>query len=287
MKSFDLVIVGGGPAGLAAGIQAAQMGLTVVVLEKGSWGGRIHLARKVENLLGLSGGLSGRQVAEKIVTHARDKGLTMNIEICESIDWAVDSFIISGAFERYEAKAVIAAIGAQPKRLEIPGAPSGGDRVFYSWRDLPLIKGKKVLVIGGGEVAFDQACNLAERGAFTAILVRGWAPRAFDGLVKEAVKLGVQVKLKSTARRVETGADHLSVEIDQDGFINKINTDYILVSIGAKPCEIHISASALSRAGKGFYWAGDVICEERQAAIAMGDGVKKAMIVYEYLREVR
>jgi thioredoxin reductase (NADPH) len=287
MKSFDLIIIGGGPAGLAAGIQAQHMGLNVVVLDKGSWGGRIRLARRVENLLGLPGGPNGQQVAEKIVAHAKGKGLAMITEFCELIDLVGESFIVSGALERYEAGSVIAAIGAQPKRLQIPDAPSDRDVVFYSWRDLPFIKGKRALVIGSGEVAFDQACNLAERGASVTVLVRGGAPRAFEGLVNEAVALGVEVWLTSTVRRIQARDDELLVEIDRDGSINRISTDYILVSIGAEPCEINVSASALDRAGRGFYWAGDVVCEERQASIAMGDGVKKAMIVYEYLREVR
>ncbi len=272
---------------MAAGIQAGHMGLSVVIMERSGWGGRLVLARKVENFPGLPEPLSGSRVVERMVAHARGKGLLMNLDSCESIECVANAFVAHGANHNYEAKAVIAAVGVEPKRLVLPGAASDRRRIFYSWRDIPEIRGKGVLIIGGGEIALDQACTLAEKGAFPTLLIRGSAPRSFDKLVQEAVALGAEVKLNSTARRVEAGDGHISVEIAQNGLLDKQDADYVLVAIGSEPCGINISASARAMAGRGLYWAGDVDSDHRQAAIAVGDGIRKAMIVYEHLREVQ
>ncbi|MBI5570425.1 MAG: NAD(P)/FAD-dependent oxidoreductase [Desulfomonile tiedjei] len=284
MIGFDVIIVGGGPAGLAAGVQAGHMGLTVKILEKDVWGGRLCLARRVENFPGLTRPLSGRHVAARLLLQARRKTLSMGLEACTAIDCVDRRFAVETRVNRYTARAVIVACGVQPKRLLVPGLGVDGNRLFYAWRELPHFRGKRIGVIGGGEAAFDQACSLAERGAAVTVLIRATEPRAFHGLVHEALELGVSLVTRAEIRQAEMKGAAVSLQFS-DGGRPACDVDYLLAAVGAEAVEVTISKVAAGRNGQGLYWAGDVCSGRyRQAAIASGDGIKTAMIVYDYLR---
>ncbi len=284
MSSYDLVIVGGGPAGLAAGIQAVHMGLRVVILEKDAWGGRLRMARRVENIPGLNRPLKGIEVVDRIVSQARVKGLVMERQACTAVDYQQPLFKISGEEHDYRSPAVILACGTRSRPLELPGPAEASSRVFYSWKDLPAVQGKMVAVVGGGEAAFDQACSLAEARAGVTLLIRSHKPRSFKGLVREAEELGV---------RVLTGTEVLATEVKQDRLIlnvsglyaQSLSVDYVLAAVGVEPADLEMTRRAADREGQGLYWAGDVISGRyRQAAIAFGDGIRAAMMVYDQLR---
>ncbi len=284
MTMLDLIIVGGGPAGLAAGIQASHMGLKIKILEKHVWGGRLRLARKVENFPGLNRPYSGAQVVKRLLAQAHGKGLPMEAETCRSIDHPDACFVVNGAINTYNAKTVIVATGVRPKELVIPGLDLPANRLFYSWRDLPRKKGARVAIVGGGEAAFDQACTLAERGASVVMLIRRDEPRAFEGLVREATGLGVDIIPNATVKCAETRGRELFIHVS-DHNNTTLQVDYVLAAVGTTSSEITISEEAAAKADSGLYWAGDVCSGDyRQAAIAFGDGIKKAMIVYEYVK---
>jgi thioredoxin reductase (NADPH) len=284
VTKLDLIIVGGGPAGLAAGIQASHMGLKIMILDKHAWGGRLRLARKVENFPGLTRPYSGAQVVSRLLAQARSKGLPMEAEACRSIDHPDACFVVNGDSNTYSAKTVIVATGVRPKELVIPGLDQPANHIFYSWRDLPRKKGARVAIVGGGEAAFDQACTLAERGAGVVVLVRGDKPKAFEGLVQEAKDLDVDIIPNATVKYAEAKGRDLLIHVS--GRHNTtLQVDYLLAAVGTTSSEITISDAAAAKADRGLYWAGDVCSGDyRQAAIAFGDGIKKAMIVYEYVK---
>lgn len=281
---LDLVIVGGGPSGIGAGVQARHMGLEIKILDREGWGGRLSLARKVENFPGLAGPMSGPQVVEALVTQARNKGLTLNRESVDSVDFRDNCFVVQGRTDQYACRAIIVATGVRPKRLSIPGIGHRHDRLFYTWQEIPFVRQRRIAVIGGGEAAFDQACSLADRGAIVTVLVRGHAARAFDGLVRTAQESGVQVILHTTVTRADQENDHLALSLSHPD-LEQLHVDYILASVGVVPSEVPLSEQASARADQGLYQAGDVCSQNyRQAAIAFGDGIKKAMIAYEYVK---
>lgn len=281
---FDLVIIGGGPAGIAAGIQASHMGLKIRILEKNAWGGRLSLARKVENVPGLACPLSGKQVVETLLEQARNKRLSMALDPCESIDYENGCFVVRAISNKYLARTVILATGVQPKGFSVKGLDDDHSCLFYSWLDVPIIREMRIAIVGGGEAAFDQACSLAERGAEVVMVIRGNRPKAFDGLVDEARNLGVEIILNASIERAESKADHILIELSHP-HDTQLEVKYILASVGVIPSEITATNAATERTNRGLYHAGDVSSQNyRQAAIAFGDGVKKAMIVYEYLK---
>jgi NADH-dependent peroxiredoxin subunit F len=283
MSMCDLIIIGGGPAGLAAGIQAGHMGMEVKILERHTWGGRLCLARKVENVPGLAQPLSGEQLVQTILGQARGKGLSMAKESCTEVDYTEPWFSVATTENQHAGRAVILACGVQPKQVLVPGIDPGAGCIFSSWRDLPDVTGTSIAVIGGGEAAFDQACTLAEHGAAVTVLVRASEPKAFQGLVLEAIGLGVKV-LMGTHIHAAARRGHL-VSLDLGDTHQGIDVHYLLAAVGTTPTELTVSRNARQRTGKGLYNAGDMSSGPyRQVAIAFGDGIKKAMMAYEYVR---
>jgi thioredoxin reductase (NADPH) len=281
---LDVLIVGAGPAGIAAGIQARHMGLDIKILEEGAWGGRLSLARKVENFPGLARPMSGAEVVDALVTQARNKGLTLVRDSGGSIHYHQGRFVVQGKLDTYQSRTVIVATGVKPRKLFVPGIGDCHPRLVCTWREVPEALNKRVAIIGAGEAAFDQACSLAERGAYVTVVVRANTARAFGGLVQEAKDLGVQVLHSATVTRAEHEGEHLSLHLADAG-TSTLRVDYLLVSVGVVPSQIAMTETAAARMDQGLYFAGDLCSQQyRQAAIAFGDGIKKAMIVYEYVK---
>jgi len=293
MTPYDVIIIGTGPAGLAAGIQARHMDLKVLLVEKCRPGGRLLSARRVENfpLVGRLRKATGPALSHAILVQAMRKGVKVEKGNCRGVDFGRGVFKLDFEHTSMAAKAVILATGVEPKAIEHPGweAALESPRLRYDWRDLPtMLSGKRVFVLGGGEVAFDQACSLAERKARVTMLIRGSRPRAFPKLVKEAEGLGVRVLSRVKVTACSSLSQGLSVSLTQGGRKQELGFDYGLVSIGSVPQRPELSQEAGKRIGRGLFFAGDVCNRSyRQAAIAFGDGIKKAMMAYGYLRSRR
>jgi len=174
VRIYDILIIGAGPAGLGAGTQAAHLGLKHAVLERPEPASRLLLARKVENFPGQNN-ISGPELLKALTRQAKGKGIRLITDTCAGIDFKKDCFCINTAKNIIKAKAVIIAAGLAPKKLNARVASNKLENkyIFYRWTDIPLnFKNKKILVIGGGEVALDQACSMAEKGAKATIAVR-------------------------------------------------------------------------------------------------------------------
>jgi len=290
MTPYDVIIIGTGPAGLAAGIQARHMGLKVLLVEKARPGGRLLSARQVENFPLVDGirKVTGRSIAHALIRQALRKGLNIMKGDCTRIDSHQEIFTPTVDRKTLKAGAVIIATGVEPKAIKHPGweAALESPRLRYYWRDLPTkISGKRIFVLGGGEVAFDQACSLAERRAQVTVFIRGHHPKAFPKLVREAEGLGVRVITEARINGCASFRSGLLVSLLTGEGEEEEVFDFGLIAIGASPKRPSLSEEAKRRAGRGLYFAGDVSNRRyRQAAIAFGDGVKKAMMAYDYLR---
>ena len=293
MTPYDVIIIGTGPAGLAAGIQARHMGLKVLLVEKYRPGGRLLSARQVENfpLVGGKRKATGRTIANALIRQALRKGLNILKGDCTRIGSHQGIFNLTVARETLKARAVVIATGVEPKAIKQPGweAALESPRLRYDWRDLPMqLAGKRIFVLGGGEVAFDQACSLAERRAQVTVFIRGRHPRAFPKLVNEAEGMGVSALTEARIKGCASFPRGLLVSLLTGEGDEKKVFDFGLIAIGASPKRPSLSEEARRRAGQGLYFAGDVCNRQyRQAAIAFGDGVRKAMMAFDYLRSRR
>ena len=117
----DVIIIGGGPAGLTAAIYTGRANLKTVVLEKGLPGGQIAQTEEVENYPGFPDPIPGPELAERMVKQAEKFGATIEMEEVQKIEHQAGVFTVTGYDEAYQARAVILSTGANPKRLNVPG----------------------------------------------------------------------------------------------------------------------------------------------------------------------
>jgi thioredoxin reductase (NADPH) len=179
-RSFDVAVVGAGPAGLAAAVYAASEGLSVVVLDTRAFGGQAGASARIENLLGFPTGITGQALSGRAFVQAQKFGAEMAIPMAVSrLDCsAVDDGRLRlelGDAGALEAKTVVLASGARYRRLEVEGQERFDGRGVSYWAT-PLearqVKGEEVLLVGGGNSAGQAAVFLAEHAKRVRILVR-------------------------------------------------------------------------------------------------------------------
>jgi thioredoxin reductase (NADPH) len=165
-SAYDLVIVGGGPAGLAAAIYAAREGIDAIVVDAGSMGGQAGITDKIDNYPGFPDGVSGGELAERFVAQARRYG----VELVSAVSVAAierdgdgDDLLTSlSSGQQLTSHAVIVATGSTYRRLDVPGEEDliGAGVHFCATCDGPFYKGAdEVVVIGGGNSAWRRGCT--------------------------------------------------------------------------------------------------------------------------------
>ncbi len=160
---YDLVIIGGGPAGLSAAIYGLRARLNLILIEKMAVGGQIALSDNIENYPGFPS-LSGVELMQKFEEHAKGLGLNIIYDEIKDITDAGEYKIIRGVDGTYQAKTVIITVGASPKRLNIPGERefTGRGVSYCATCDGPFFKDEDIAVIGGGDTAVKEANYLTK-----------------------------------------------------------------------------------------------------------------------------
>lgn len=161
---YDIIIVGGGPAGLTAAIYALRAGKTVLVIEKNGFGGQIAFSPKVENIPGTRT-VSGAEFADKLTDHAMDLGAEVELENVTGVEKTGDIFTVTTEEGgSYTAKAVILAVGVKHRTLGLPGEDAliGNGISFCAVCDGAFYAGQDVAMIGGGNSALQEALLLSE-----------------------------------------------------------------------------------------------------------------------------
>ena len=167
-KTYDLVIIGGGPAGLTAGLYASRAKLDTILLEKMMPGGQVLLTDEVENYPGFSKPVKGPDLVNEMLEQAKQSGLSIENEEVAGVSHVHKDgprFIIdTSSGDQYEALAVIVAAGAAWKKLGVQGeeALTGKGVSYCATCDGPFFKGKDVVVVGGGDKALEEALYLAK-----------------------------------------------------------------------------------------------------------------------------
>ena len=216
---YDVLILGGGPAGLSAAIYAAREGLDALVIERGALGGQAGTTDRIDNYPGFPEGIGGTDLADRLVAHARRYGVELlsAVEV-SGIPREPDCVMVTTSTgDMYGADAVIIATGSQYRRLGVPGeAGLIGLGVHYcATCDGPFYRGaKELVVIGGGNSALEESLFLATIADKVTILTRGEL-RASD-LVQESVRSNPKIE-------VHTGMDILDFE-RRDGRLGAVLT---------------------------------------------------------------
>ncbi|MFA6034549.1 MAG: FAD-dependent oxidoreductase, partial [Myxococcota bacterium] len=292
----DLLIVGAGPAGLAAAVQAARDGISLTLVSAGAPGGLLRAARSIKNLPGFPAGVSGAGLAELMASHARGFGVTQVhawVESLRRVDGAYEWRTACGMAGA--ARAVILATGTSPSGFDLPVPAGAGANVHRDPTTMPSdLIGMSVIVIGGGEAALDGALTVTDRGGMATVLVRGAAVKATKRLGCEAMDAGVKVVCGADVRGLSMArSGGLEVEFVLCGEGRTLGADHLLVATGRTPCDglWRGVAGGLGLPGDvrsgvaGVFTAGDLIRGgDRFAATAVGDGQRAARLALEYLK---
>ena len=159
---FDIIVVGCGPAGMAAALYATRSGKKVLILEKETIGGQIALAPKVENFLSIDS-ISGAELADRMFSQILDLGVSFELECAEKIEKRDDLFFVTTDYNNYTSRSVIIATGAHHKKIGIPDEDKwlGKGLSYCALCDGAFFKGEEVAVIGDGNSALQYTLDLA------------------------------------------------------------------------------------------------------------------------------
>jgi thioredoxin reductase (NADPH) len=296
MVEDEVTIIGAGPAGISAAIYLQRAGLEPVLLERGEAGGLLRSANWVENYPGFPEGITGRDLVTRFRDQLRMVGAKVTSTEVRSVKRARWGFKVKSSEGERVSRAVILATGTRPAKVTLRGAEElVGRSVFNELHELPSrLKGKRLIIIGGGDAAFDYALGLRERGARIVVVSRS-EPCCLSLLRDRTEALGIEVVIGATPREIRSERRGLKVICDAGASEIELDGDMLLMACGRVP-NIEILSPNLRReigtCGKelpetgvpGLYLAGDVVRDRhRQTGIAVGDGMRAAMLVEEYL----
>lgn len=294
----DLVVIGGGPAGLTAGIYAARSGLNTVIVERGMLGGQVAVTPVVENYPGLTR-IGGKQLVEIMVSHALEYVTIFQGEAVLAISPAEDTITVKTSRRRFTTRAVILATGARYRRLNVAGEErlSGSGVSYCSTCDGPLFKGKKVVMVGGGDSAVTEALHLKNIGVDVTLVHRRDTLRAQDHLVRNLQANGIPVLFNTEIQRIEGDrrVEKVVLYNNKTGQTESLKTDGVFIAVGydpvvelAKSTGVELTAEGYIRHDShhrtnipGIYSAGDVEGGFKQIVIASGQGSAAALTVFE------
>jgi len=238
---YDLIIVGGGPGGLTAGIYAMRAALKAVLIEKGLTGGQITLSDEVENWPGTER-IKGAELAMNFTQHARSYGLeVLNREVVAVEPGREFHSVVLDNKERLDAHAVIFSTGGHPRMLNIPGeAINYGRGVSYcAVCDGFFFRNKTVVVIGGGDSAAEESLYLAKLVKQVYIVHRRDALRAgmlLQQRIKDECKIEVLWNSIPTAiNSDDSGVRSVALQNTQTGEKRDVATDGVFIFIGFNP----------------------------------------------------
>ena len=304
MEQWDLIIIGAGAAGLAAGIYAARSGLKTLIIDEKMAGGTAADAPIMENYPGFLQ-ISGAELSEKMVLHCRKTGATIReLETVIALDLKGEKKTVKTARSTYEAAAIIIASGAHYREIGVKGEKEfRGKGVSYCGVcDGPFFKNKRVLVVGGGNAALATALYLSGIAAEVTVAHRRDAFRADEALVKDAASRKNIKALLSTEIREITGEKVVNKVVLFDskaGETKELAVGGVFVQVGEAPnsqiareagveVDEHgcIKIDMFQRTNiAGVYAAGDVTNHPvKQVGTAVGQGITAALEAYSCIR---
>jgi thioredoxin reductase (NADPH) len=304
METWDLIIIGAGAAGLSAGIYGARSGLKTLIIEEKFPGGTTGDAPMVENYPGFPS-ILGSELAEKKVAHAKKTGAIIHeLEEVTSLDLKGEKKIVKTNRAEYEAPAVIIASGAHYREINVKGEKEfrGRGVSYCGVCDGPFFKGKRVLVVGGGNSACITALYISGLAAQVYVVHRKETFRAENAYVKDIESKGnVKVLWNNEIAEIKGNKIVTSVTLKdvKTGETQELAVDGVFVQVGESPnSQLAQAAGVETEEGgcikidinqrtsiPGVYAAGDVTNHPvRQIGTAVGQGITAALEAYSYIR---
>ena len=305
MKKERVVIIGSGPAGLTAALYTARAQLAPVVIAGNQLGGQVAITHEIENYPGFPDGLSGPELVERMKEHAENFGAVVEFDLVESVDFSTGSpFLIKTYGEEYLADAVIVTIGADPRKLGVPGEEefTGAGVSYCGTCDGFFFRGKDIVVVGGGDSALEEGLFLTRFATSVNVIHR-----------RDELRAGIQLQTRAfNNEKISFTWNSVVEEIigDAQGGVNAIrlknvvtgeetvhSTEGVFIFIGHDPNNaVFGDQIALNENGyiitdqryrtnvEGVFAAGEIQDEIwRQVATSVGQGTSAAMSAIQWL----
>jgi thioredoxin reductase (NADPH) len=265
MAFYDLVIVGGGPAGLAAAVYGASEGLRTVLVEMEAPGGQAGMSSRIENYLGFPSGLSGGDLARRAVAQARRFGVEI-LSPAQVTNLRVEGpsrIIKLGEGTDIGCKVLLIATGVSYRKLNVPGLERlQGSGVYYgsAMTEAMACQGEDVYIVGGANSAGQAAMYFSKYARRVVMLVRGESLSAsMSQYLIDQIKQTPNIQVEAHSRVVEAHGDtHLeaiSIRCDTSGETSKVPTSMLAIFIGAEP-KTDWLAGVVERDERGFILTG-------------------------------
>jgi thioredoxin reductase (NADPH) len=303
-KIKDMVIIGGGPAGLTAGIYAARARLDVVLLEKGTYGGQVLLTSHIENYPGFPDGIGGFELADLLNRQAQNFGLDIEYRGVKGITRGEGYLTVNTTDGPIRTKTAVIATGATPNKLSVPGEErfTGRGVSYCATCDGALYRDKTVAVVGGGDAAVEEAIFLT-RFARHVHIIHWMDHLQAVPIIQEEAKANDKISIRWNTVLTDICGDHevreLSLQDVKTKEADTLQTDGVFIYIGITPqVEFVKDLVKMDKGGSivtdrkmgtsvpGLYAAGDVRSDSiRQVVSAVGDGATASYFAYNYIQE--
>jgi len=301
-KNYHVVIIGGGPAGLTAGLYSARSRFNTLLIEKGIIGGQITNAERVENYPGFPKGISGIELGQLIHEQAASYGLEILLAEVDKAMPGQRHNLVNTSEGDFVAESIIIASGSQFRKLSVPGEDEfvGKGVSYCATCDGPLFKDKTVAVIGGGDAAITDALYLSKFASSVKVIHRRSQLRA-DKIIQERAMVEPKIEFiwDTVVTQIEGDGvvKQLMLKSTKNAKISILELEGVFVAIGSEPNSAQwrgllpldeggyiITNEIMGTRIPGIFAAGDVRHNSaRQAITAAGDGATAAMSAERFL----
>ena len=303
---YDLIVIGGGPAGLTAALYAAREGIETLIIERGGIGGQAGVTERIENYPGFPGGIEGAKLADQMTEHTKQFG----VEILSA--QAVTGLMTQGDYklirtesgDEYCSKAILLAPGSRYRRLGVEGEEDfiGAGIHFCATCDGPFYKGQEMIVVGGGNSGIEEGLFLTKFASKVTVLE--FSDRlAASQILQESAERNekMEIRLSTTVQEFK-GNGHLESVVVKDlktGEIEEMRPGAVFVFIGLDPNtqfarnDIDLdrwgfieTSPTLETSIEGIFAAGDARAgSTKQVASAVGEGATAALMIRQFLEK--
>ncbi len=302
----DLVIIGGGPAGLSAGIYASRARLDAVLLEKGTYGGQVLSTSHIENYPGFPDAVGGFELADLMQQQAQKFGLKIEYRGVESITPEDGILTLNTPEAPVRTKTAVIATGSVPNKLNVPGEEkfTGRGVSYCATCDGALYRDQSVAVVGGGDAAVEEAIFLT-RFASRVELIHWMDHLQATPILQEEARANEKINIRWNTSLTEIKGDdalkELALKDVETGETSSLAVDGLFIYIGITPqvefvkglVEMDKGGSIVTDATMatsipGIFAAGDVRSRSiRQVISAAGDGATAAWYAYNYIQSMK
>jgi len=301
---YELMIVGGGPAGLAASVYAARKKLEALLVSA-DIGGQVNWTLGIENYLGYQF-IEGPELIEKFQTQVSqfpiDQKIGYKISQLEKIEGGFEAMTEAG--DRYQARTVILATGKRPRQLNVPGEAefTGRGVTYCAICDGPVFSGQRVAVVGGGNSALEAALDMVKIAEHVDLvsLTQLTGDRILIDKLSDAKNLTIFTEYQTERIEGQDFANGMLIRDLKSGESKRLDVTGVFIEIGLVPnSESVIGLIELNKWGEvpvscscettvpGLYAAGDVTnVPEKQIVVAAGEGAKAALQAHRYLQRL-